>query len=452
MPEALIEQLRSIYGFDEEAFVNAQNGVAVTSVRMHAIKSKNYIKPEKTVPWSVGGYYLQHRPVFTLDPYYHAGAYYVQEASSMFIGQIWKQFLADKKNIRVLDLCAAPGGKSTLIADLIDKDSLLISNEVIRSRASILEENITRWGYNNTWVTSNDPKSYGALKNYFDVIVIDAPCSGSGLFRKDARAINEWSIDNVNLCAARQERIIEDVWDSLKQGGMLIYATCSFSPQEDEQILDKIAALGAENVKVSIDSDWGIIESMSVNNNYGYRFFPDKLDGEGFFAGVFIKSTDADERKGVKFRSENNKQLQLSTSVFFTNPEELTYLSYKDNNFAINKQHEVDFQELSKMLYFRQVGVRLGEPSAKEWLPDHHLALSVDLSENIQHVNVDVEDALRFLKRENMEIQMPDRKGWYVVKYNGLGLGWIKNIGNRVNNYLPKHWRIRMEIPDMDRE
>ncbi|HEY1033070.1 MAG TPA: RsmB/NOP family class I SAM-dependent RNA methyltransferase, partial [Flavipsychrobacter sp.] len=226
LPEILLKNLQGVKGFNKEAFIAAHQQAAVTSVRLNPYKVSGVFHNAEKVPWCSEGRYLDARPVFTLDPLFHAGAYYVQEASSMFLQQALKATVPDNNNLRVLDLCAAPGGKSTLIASLLGKDSLLVSNEVIRTRASILEENMSRWGYMNTWVTSNDPKDFGKLKGYFDVIVVDAPCSGSGLFRKDERALGEWSEANVALCSGRQQRILADVWPALKEGGVLIYATC----------------------------------------------------------------------------------------------------------------------------------------------------------------------------------------------------------------------------------
>ncbi|MBZ0099994.1 MAG: RsmB/NOP family class I SAM-dependent RNA methyltransferase, partial [Taibaiella sp.] len=233
----------------------------------------------------------------TTDPLYHAGAYYVQEASSMFLSQVIQQLIPERNNLRVLDLCAAPGGKSTLIASLLEKDSLLISNEVIRTRASILEENITRWGYMNTWVTSNDPKDFSKLKGYFDIIVVDAPCSGSGLFRKDERALDEWSEANVQLCAQRQQRILADVWPALKENGILMYATCSYSPQEDEEILDWLGDdFEVASLPVQLSEEWGVVETTSAKHQFkGYRFFPHKVQGEGFFIAAVRKNNQESE-------------------------------------------------------------------------------------------------------------------------------------------------------------
>ena len=242
LPEPLIQSLQNVKGFNEDAFKAVhQSGGQITSVRSNPEKIFNiqhsiFNAQLEKVLWSSNGYYLFERPSFTLDPLFHAGAYYVQEASSMFLEEVLKQTVDLTRPLRVLDLCAAPGGKSTLIQSVISKDSLLVSNEVIKTRVNILAENIAKWGAPNVIVTNNDPSDFKRLPGYFDVIVVDAPCSGSGLFRKDPNAINEWSENNVALCAQRQQRSLADILPSLKEGGVLIYSTCSYSQSEDEDI------------------------------------------------------------------------------------------------------------------------------------------------------------------------------------------------------------------------
>jgi len=405
-----------------------------------------FVDNEK-VPWCSGGVYLPERPVFTLDPAYHSGAYYVQEASSMFLAHLLKDIIGGRTGLRVLDLCAAPGGKSTLIASMLDKESLLISNEVIRTRASILEENMSRWGYMNTWVTSNDPKDLGKAEGYFDIIVVDAPCSGSGLWRKDHAALNEWSEDNVALCSARQQRILEDVWPALKQDGVLVYATCSYSPQEDEAVLDTLATThSVTGIHANPDSKWGIEEVQSpVEKIPAYRFFPDKVRGEGFFIAAVRNNEEAGSVKPARFKTGHSQKIH-DQAKHLLQERDVVFLPGKDNSYhAIYAAHEADLQLLQKNAYLRKTGLEAGTSLPKEWLPGHDIALSIDINNGLQFIDADKEQALRFLKREETGItDIP--KGWYVVRYNGWGLGWLKALGNRTNNYLPKHWRIRMDI------
>ncbi len=438
-------------GFDEAAFIAAHEHPPVTSVRLNPYKDIGLFTANEKVPWCSSGVYLEQRPVFTLDPSYHAGAYYVQEASSMFPAHLLNSILPDKKGLRVLDLCAAPGGKSTLIASLLDRDSLLVSNEVIRTRASILEENMTRWGYMNTWVTSNDPRDFARLHGYFDVIIVDAPCSGSGLFRKDARALDEWSGANVNMCSDRQRRILADVWPALKEDGILIYATCSYSPQENEHILDWLATeFEVSTLSVEIKEEWGIATVASPEKGMtGYRFFPGKVKGEGFFIAALQKKEAPETPYFPRFKSAHDKKIQLQAGYLLRDPDVLFIQTDKENFSAMRPEHEADWMALQKVVYLRKTGLKLGLPAAKDWLPAHDVALSIDASDNLPCIPVNKDQALRFLKREDLGIPEMD-KGWQIIRYNGLGLGWVKSLGNRVNNYLPKHWRIRMEITDTD--
>ena len=446
IPTILLDQLRDVNGFDEQAFIAAHQTPPLTSVRINPRKDMGLFTDNERVPWCNNGVYLPERPVFTLDPAYHAGAYYVQEASSMFLDHLLKTVLQDRKDLRVLDLCAAPGGKSTLIASLLDKDSLLVSNEVIRTRASILDENMTRWGYMNTWVTSNDPRDFARLPGYFDVIVVDAPCSGSGLWRKDKKALDEWSEANVQLCGERQQRILADVWPSLKEGGILVYATCSYSPQEDEEILDWLAeSYYVSTMPVEVKEEWGIVSVTTDKGMTGYRFFPNRLKGEGFFVAAVQKKEGADAMRPARFKSLHDKKIQEQAGHLLQDLSALFIPTGKDDYSAINAGHEADMHLLQTAVYLRKTGLKLGQPSAKEWLPAHEVALSIDANRDLPYLDVDREQALRFLKREDMGI--PDvPKGWLIVRYNGSGIGWIKSLGSRINNYLPKHWRIRMDI------
>ncbi len=449
IPTSLLQQLQGITGFDETAFLAAHSQAPLTSVRLNPAKDIGLYTTNKRVPWCSNGLYLPERPIFTLDPAYHAGAYYVQEASSMFLAHMLCPLLKDRTGLRVLDLCAAPGGKSTLIASLLDSDSLLISNDVIRSRATILEENMTRWGHINTWVTSNDPRDLGKLKGYFDIIVVDAPCSGSGLWRKDAKALDEWSEANVQLCGERQQRILADVWPALRQDGILIYATCSYSPQEDEQILDWLAdTYEVASVSAEIDEAWGVVTATSAKGLTGYRFFPHKVKGEGFFIAAVQKKEEADTAHYPRFKTGHDKKVQQQAGYLLKEPDKLFIQIDKENYSAIMPHHEQDRHLLQQHVYLRNVGLNIGAPAGKDWIPAHEVALSIDAAADIPSVAVNREQALRFLKREDMGIADIE-KGWQMVRYNGLGLGWIKSLGNRVNNYLPRHWRIRMEITEL---
>lgn len=303
--QILTHLAKTLPASEQAAFIAAHQSAPSLSIRWNDAKvaHPNLTHP---VPWHPTASYLTERPKFALDPLWHAGAFYVQEASSMLLYQAIVQNIEKDKPIRILDLCAAPGGKTTLVAAAMPIGSLLIANEVIRARATILAENVQKWGNHNVWVTNNDPKHFAAIENYFDVILVDAPCSGSGLFRKDADAHLEWSYDNVELCAQRQERILHDIFPSLKPGGLLVYMTCSYSQDENLRIAEKLVTdVHLQNMPLELPAEWGFTK-MSSGNCIGYQAFPHKVKGEGFFLACFRKSMDSIE-PGKEARHSKNQ-------------------------------------------------------------------------------------------------------------------------------------------------
>lgn len=455
LPEAFIRSLENVKGFNEEAFKEVhQLGGQITSVRLNPKKICNRqsaignLQSEK-VPWSSNGYYLPQRPSFTLDPLFHAGAYYVQEASSMFLEEAFKQTVDLTKVLKVLDLCAAPGGKSTLIQSIISKDSLLISNEVIKPRANILSENITKWGAANVIVTNNDPKDFQRLGEFFDVIVVDAPCSGSGLFRKDPNAISEWSENNVSLCAQRQQRILADIMPVLKDGGVLIYSTCSYSKKEDEQIADWLVdEFKVESLKFEVEDDWGIVETISEKEKtFGLRFYPDKVKGEGFYIAAFKKGElenstfnkqNLKSKKGIEKLSKKETEFLKS---WITDSEKFIFIKQLDDVLAIPAILEDDLIAIQSCMYIKKAGVKLGSMIRNELIPAHDLAISTILNPTVPRLEVDLETALQYLRKAYLNVDS-ELKGWVLLTYQQLPIGWIKAMSNRINNYYPKEWRI----------
>ncbi len=455
LPVKLLASLEGIKGFDKNAFINVHSsGVQLTSIRFNAEKTKfdNHLQKEnlfagklgEAIPWSENGFYLKERPSFTFDPLFHAGCYYVQEASSMFVEEALKQTVDLSKTLKILDLCAAPGGKSTLIQSLITKDSLLVSNEVIRTRVNILTENLMKWGTDNVVVTQNDPRSFQKLEGYFDVIVVDAPCSGSGLFKKDKEAINEWSPNNVQLCSQRQQRIIADTWPSLKLGGILIYSTCSFSFEEDEAIANWInEEWDATSCKLTIDKNWGITEVVSDNGKaHGYRFWPDKVAGEGFFISCFRKK-EGDEYATFQKRKEKKAVLKNVEAFqrFLKDADQFSFVEYNNSWYAVPKQLSDDVDILLATMNVVYFGVELGQIIRDELIPAHALALSLHIKESLPAIELEKLQALNFLGKREMKIDT-DITGWTLARYQGKNLGWMKVLKNRINNYYPKEWRI----------
>jgi NOL1/NOP2/sun family putative RNA methylase len=448
LPPALLASLQTVKGFDEAAFVQVhQSGEQITSIRINPSKQSEITNPKSKIPWSSQGFYLSERPSFTLDPLFHAGAYYVQEASSMFLEEALKQMVDLSAPIHVLDLCAAPGGKSTLIQSLISAESLLVSNEVIKARVNILSENITKWGAANVIVTNNDAKDFQRLQNYFDVIVIDAPCSGSGLFRKDPSAIEEWSENNVELCSQRQQRILADVLPALKEDGVLIYSTCSYSEKEDEAVCDwLIDEFKMKSLPLTCKEEWNIVETMSEKNKAaGCRFYPDKIKGEGFFIAAFKNTGEASERK-TKANQKNKPEKPTvketdSASQWLSNAAGFYFIKLNEEIIALPLFLEQQLPILQSALYIKKAGVKLGTVIRNELIPDHELALSTILAADIPSVEVDKVTALQYLRKEEIKIES-GLKGWAIIMYQGLALGWVKILPNRINNYYPAAWRI----------
>lgn len=446
LPKQFIDSLSGIEGFDKEAFIALhESGEQVTSIRLNPFKP-GIVPEEEPVPWCSYGYYLKERPAFIFDPLLHAGAYYVQEASGMFLEQALKQTIDTTKPLRVLDLCAAPGGKTTLLQSLISADSLLVSNEVIKSRASILEENCIKWGAGNIIVTNTDPAAFARLENFFDVIVIDAPCSGSGLFRREPEAIREWSEENVQLCHQRQQRILADVYPALKQGGVLIYSTCSYSKEEDEDIADWLMdSFAVDSLPLAIQPGWGMVEVRSGRHQaYGYRFFPDKIKGEGFFISCFRRqeggiATLKPPKRSLLQKLSKNEAAIVQPWLKSANPVQL----WKQNEllFAFPALLEKELLTIVDNLYVRSAGTGLGKIAGQELVPDHALALSTIVKDTIVAVSLKKEEAIQYLRKEEVSIAAA-HKGWTLVQYRQQNLGWIKVLQNRVNNYYPANWRI----------
>ena len=451
-PDNFLQSLAGEPGFDAENFNNAHKTIrSPTSIRFNPFK-KTAIKTDGAVPWCSEGYYLAARPSFTFDPLFHAGAYYVQEASSMFIDHIIKQIReSDTENIKVLDLCAAPGGKSTLLNSAIGPDDLLVSNEIIKTRVPVLCDNLNRWGTANSIVTNNDPKDFGRLPGFFDIMLVDAPCSGSGMFRKDPQAMNEWSDANVSLCHQRQERILADVYPALKQDGYLIYSTCSYSHQENEDILDWLCReFDMESIRIPIYKEWGIVETESAGQKaWGYRFYPGKVIGEGLFAACLRKRGQADDSATFKAKGHQKLALQAIEQVknYLLNPDGLYYSTVNDEWLAISRSHKESLDTLQRHLYIKKSGVRIGKLAGKDLIPDHELALSLLVNkEQFLQTELTYEQAIQYLRRDNVNLAAAD-KGWSLMTYQNLPLGWAKLLPNRINNYYPKELRILASAP-----
>ena len=438
LPAPFEERMRKLLPEEAEAFFTALQTEPPVSIRLNPDKPApiSRLFPDEQiglpVAWCESAYYLKSRPVFTLDPCLHSGTYYVQEASSMFLHHIFGQILPAHP-VRVLDLCAAPGGKSTLIASRLSSDSLLVSNEVIRSRAGILKENMIKWGASHVVVTNNDPADFHNLKGAFDIIVVDAPCSGEGMFRKDPNAIQEWSENNLQLCSERQQRILGDIW-------------AWYNPGENEAILELlIRKYGARSIEITPLFP-GIVPGNS--NAHCYHFYPHRIPGEGFFTGVVQKTEGEEFRAGKRKKNTKTQNLLLPGDIraYIRTPE--YYRPYAKDNIVgvIPEQHSDFIQLLESNLRILYQGCEMAEIINRKSKLLPSLALWQGLNKaNCALLDTDRTTALTFLKKEDIPVP-PKTAEWLLVTYREQGLGWCKHLGNRLNNYYPKEWRIRMTI------
>jgi 16S rRNA C967 or C1407 C5-methylase (RsmB/RsmF family)/NOL1/NOP2/fmu family ribosome biogenesis protein len=438
-------------GPDFPVFEQALEQETPISIRVNPRKNTFNTTGLASVPWCAEGVYLPERPNFTLDPLFQVGSYYVQEASSMLLSETLRQTVNLNRPLRVLDLCAAPGGKSTLLASMLSPDSMLICNEVIRSRVSVLRENMDKWGYPNVVLSSHDPEDMPNLAGFFDVVVVDAPCSGEGLFRKDPSAMDEWSEANVQLCSGRQKRILAAAAPLLDEGGILIYSTCTYNDAENRENIQFLTENGFRARPLDLPDEWNVVEK-ETDKAIGYQCYPHRVKGEGFFISVFKKTafTAAVKLDARTFRSIRalRPRETASAAKWLQNPADFSFWEKPNGDvMALPKSLEKQFLFLDSAIHNKGFGLEMGQFKGTDFIPSHALALSTAINKDLPAVALTKENALRYFKKENLVFDEPV-KGWLLAQYEGQNLGWVKGVGNRVNNYLPKDWRIRMDIKE----
>jgi 16S rRNA C967 or C1407 C5-methylase (RsmB/RsmF family)/NOL1/NOP2/fmu family ribosome biogenesis protein len=446
LPEAFLASITQNLGQETAAFISSLESEAPTSIRLNSKKPAGlFDKNTSPVHWNTEGRYLKKRPVFTLDPLFHGGAYYVQEGSSMALKHVFTETVNRYDPIYVLDMCAAPGGKSTLIADLLGDDDLLVVNDVIRTRVTVLKENLQKWGYENVIFCNQDPDTFADLEGFFDVVLVDAPCSGEGLFRKDKNAINEWSVDNVKLCSMRQQRVLSAAGLLVKPEGVLIYSTCTYNTLENDDNVDWICrTLEFENIKIEMPESW----KTTVTKN-GHQFYPHKTIGEGFYIAAMRQKSNQNKHVKARVNLQRISYKQRDIIEPWLNPEIFEDFEYYTKNdgavIALRKSLLHAYGCVFKAIGKRSSGFEIGVLKGQDLVPSHAFALSSLMNPELAFVEIDHENALRFLKKENFECKT-EQEGWLLVKHQNIGLGFIKKMGDRINNYIPTEWRIRMEI------
>lgn len=459
-PADFIEMMRRQLGDDEASrLFSGLSGDTPVSVRLNPMKPSSVFSNDvENVAWCTTGRYLSQRPQFTFDPHLHAGCYYVQEASSMSVEQAFRALPETPR--RVLDLCAAPGGKSTLWASLLPAGSLLVCNEPIRSRANILYENLAKWGSPDVVVTNAYPADFAGLRGFFDVIAADVPCSGEGMFRKDDGARAEWSMVNVRMCAKRQYEIIRDVWPALRSGGFLIYSTCTFNRLEDEENVERICSeLGAKTLPLPLIADAVCADGDGLK---GLHFYPHRIKGEGFFIALLQKEAKGEDiyfasaKADKKRLRERKRQDALPAEAgglrsWLRCPDDFRLMSLAEEKvIAVRNSIYADVVYLQASSVGKRImgaGIGVAVRKGRKWQPLPELALSSELSATaFPRCELSREETIAFLRHEAIVLPQGMERGYIVVCHDEHPLGFVNNLGTRANNLYPSEWRIRKQV------
>ncbi|MFM6946118.1 MAG: methyltransferase RsmF C-terminal domain-like protein [Flavobacteriales bacterium] len=414
---------------------------APTSVRLHP-RRKQQLQLDQRVAWNQDGFYLSERPSFTYDPFFHAGSYYPQEAGSMFLIQALSALKLPEDPV-ILDLSAAPGGKSTLIAAFLKQRGILIANEIIRSRAYILAENLSKWGYSNTFVCNQSPEELGVLQAKIDVLVVDAPCSGEGMFRKDVAARAEWTTAAAANCALRQEDILENTWPLIKENGFLIYSTCTFNPQENEALLKNFMEFHDAQVLQPTRFEGMQADRESIGN----YFFPGQIQSEGFYIAILQKKSPEKTKGKTKAKPTNQQQKQdqrqgdqISKTLPLTANLAHEFWTENEQLFATTQFAHHFFEQLPALKWLKK-GIHIAQLFKKSWAPAYDMVYTLDLNWELPKFEVEREQALQILHGESQMCDLP--AGHYLITYKGERIAMVKQLGQRFNNLHPTEWRIR---------
>lgn len=449
LPEKFVERILHDLGLAEgQALCASLDGESPVAVRCNPFKNGTRLGGEP-IGWSRWGVKLAERPSFTNDTAFHAGCYYVQEAGSQFVGHILE--CTGIGGGRILDMCAAPGGKTTLYAAMAGPDGLVVANEPVRNRTAVLADNVRKWGLGNTAVTCNEPRAFEALGEYFDVVAVDAPCSGEGMFRKDERARSEWNENNVRMCAVRQSEILDSAWRVLKPEGVLIYSTCTFNRTENEEQLQRFAAKHDGEIEaageVVCKDEWGIVTGRE-GCFQTFRFYPHRTDAEGFFAAVARKSGTAEQsavksgRRGKNVMTEAAGAARQELARWVLEPDKMRFASIGESLYGFRASTFDEVKMLSETVNVVCSGVEMGRIFDGRLKPAHPLAMFAGLDRKAVAVaEIDRTAALQYLRKEPFDVGAMS-EGMNLIVCDGCALGFAKRIGNRCNNSYPNSLRI----------
>ena len=450
LPVAFTERMRKQLGGEEaEKLFAALDTSSPVAIRLNPAKcgESGVWDDGEAIAWSRYGRKLKERPSFTLDTAFHAGAYYVQESASQFIDYLISH--EDLEGKRVLDMCSAPGGKTTIYSTAVGVDGLVLANEYVRSRANVLADNIRKWGLGNVVVTNNAPEHIAQFEGWFDLVAVDAPCSGEGMFRKEEVAREEWSDDAVKMCAARQMSILREAWQSLKEGGLLIYSTCTFNDEEDEGVLESlILEVGEESLapsrKIEVAEEWGVV-CGEVGAFQTFRFFPHKSDSEGLFVAIARKvepTTLRTPKARKKVMQEVDKASRAELSHWVMEAEKQTFAMVVDTIYGYRTSQYKAVQSLSEGLTAIYSGVAMGQIFKGKLKPDWALSQYVGLERNsVAVAELDDEQALDYLRKRDISVDNMV-EGMNLVSHRGRALGYAKRVGARCNNLYPNSLKI----------
>lgn len=454
LPEEFIRELESYEALDVERLVVALSGSPAVSARTNVLKNVTPPVGAERVKWCQHGWYLDKREAFTFDPAMHQGLYYVQDASSMILAHIVNTLTNDGSAVKYLDACAAPGGKTTAVTDSLPAGSLVVANEFVPARAAVLCENLTKWGYPATVVSKGDTARFRRLPGFFDIIGADVPCSGEGMFRKDAEAVSQWSPALVKECADRQQVIVANLWHALTPGGYLIYSTCTFNRHENEEMIDRLVNdYDALPVELSFPDEWNIARGLNTCHPC-YRFMPHLTKGEGLFVAVLRKPG---EQPPDKEKPEKRKERLASDNIpgnvtnWIKNDKDLMrFFVEKDCVKAFPLRWHKCLTLLRSKLDIAMSGITVAAIKGRDYIPTQSLASSIELNRDaFDCVEVDYETAIAYLRREAVVLSDGVARGYVLLTFGHRPLGFVKNLGNRANNLYPAEWRIlSSHLPD----
>ncbi len=420
---------------------------AQVSVRANALKGYAPPAGADLVPWWPQGFYLDERPLFAADPAWHQGLYYVQEASSMIYTEAVRRvaaLVASGEPLRYLDACAAPGGKTISALAALSPDDFVVANELDRHRANILYENIARYGATNVGLSRGDALRYSKLKEAFDIIAVDAPCSGEGMMRKEPEAVAQWSPSLIASCAAVQREILAGLWRALKPGGVLIYSTCTFNRSENEENIDRlIAETGATSLDLGLDTFTGVRRGIGTDS-FCYRLSPGHVRGEGIFIAAVRKPGECRRADG---KDRKTAPCSAFAKAHVAASDELTEVMCADRLEVRPRAHARFIASLEPAVSLMRGGLPVAITKGRDMVPVHDLALSAALIPgSFPLLELDYAAALDFLRGESMsDIPSDLPRGFFTPAYAGVPLGFAKNIGRRANNLMPDALRLRLD-------